>query len=398
MGMTNFLYEGGNFGTVASEHVQVDYFVRPSAPPVDILEDEDHISCQDSDGGLEMQEYESPSSPFSKQPDGSVTKHLVKSPDIASGSSYQGQGRPKPKGKVRRTEELRKKRHQSRKEKELSGWRHFLCSLWRWNQKTAKSPREPTVYRPYFIIIISIVDIIVLAAEIGINKGIESLSVNPLVGPSEQTLLDLGAKYGPYMKSGGGAWRFFAPIVMHVGIIHLLVNLCSQLQMIPLEKQYGCQRIIPIYLLSGIASVLSSVIFVPNLVMVGASGSIFGLIGVLGIDLIQNWKCIKYPFFHAAIWVISVLISLAIGLLPGIDNFAHVGGFIQGIIGACIFLPMVGQPTPSGKKRWTLTLVCIPIDILLIIGAFLAWYLAVPADQWCSFCRLVVCLPFFSWC
>jgi len=168
---------------------------------------------------------------------------------------------------VRRTEELRKKRHQSRKEKELSGWRHFLCSLWRWNQKTAKSPREPTVYRPYFIIIISIVDIIVLAAEIGINKGIESLSVNPLVGPSEQTLLDLGAKYGPYMKSGGGAWRFFAPIVMHVGIIHLLVNLCSQLQMIPLEKQYGCQRIIPIYLLSGIASVLSSVIFVPNLVM-----------------------------------------------------------------------------------------------------------------------------------
>lgn len=105
----------------------------------------------------------------------------------------------------------------------------------------------------------------------------------------------------------------------------------------------------------------------------------------------------RYPFFHAAIWVISVLISLAIGLLPGIDNFAHVGGFIQGIIGACvllpfpletgckccleaplyiqIFLPMVGQPTPSGKKRWTLTLVCIPIDILLIIGAFLAWYL-----------------------
>ena len=70
----------------------------------------------------------------------------------------------------------------------------------------------------------------------------------------------------------------------------------------------------------------------------GASGAIFGLVGVVGVDLIQNWKRIKCPIVQMVVWVISVIISLAFGLLPGIDNFAHLGGFVQGIIGACVRL------------------------------------------------------------
>jgi membrane associated rhomboid family serine protease len=72
---------------------------------------------------------------------------------------------------------------------------------------------------------------------------------------------------------------------------------------------------------------------------VGASGAIFGLVGVVGVDLIQNWKRIKCPIVQMVVWVISVIISLAFGLLPGIDNFAHIGGFVQGIIGACVRPP-----------------------------------------------------------
>jgi len=59
-------------------------------------------------------------------------------------------------------------------------------------------------------------------------------------------------------------WR----LCRHVGIIHLLFNLCSQLQMVTLEKNYGCHRIIPIYFLSGVAGTLTSAIFVPNQIMV----------------------------------------------------------------------------------------------------------------------------------
>lgn len=190
-------------------------------------------------------------------------------------------------------------------------YRAPFCLLNRWNQKKAKSVHEPTVYRPYFIIIISIVNVILLAASIGVNDGttrrlkgmrwtacsssshdagIESLSRNPLIGPSAETLLDLGAKYSPYMTSADGAWRFITPMFLyrlllpmacffyiltyvtnacsHVGIIHLLFNLCSQLQMVILEKKYGCHRIIPIYFLSGVAGTLASAIFVPNQIMV----------------------------------------------------------------------------------------------------------------------------------
>jgi hypothetical protein len=125
-------------------------------------------------------------------------------------------------------------------------------------------------------------------------------------------------------------------------------------------------------------------------------------VGVVGVDLIQNWKRIKCPIVQMVVWVISVVISLAFGLLPGIDNFAHIGGFVQGIIGACvrrhpsttlarvecaadilgfgpqIFLPIVGKANPSSKPRWGLALVCIPIDILLLVGGFVAFYVGTP--------------------
>lgn len=419
------------FNEVAAAHVQADYFVRPSAPPLDDEDDnvydlagdvgwrhqQDLASSSSSDSieGAEMVEFQSSSSSSGSSSDqldiDNETRQFLKKKqklgddddglDAKADGLKPPMGRPKPRGKVRRTEEQRKKRHAARHRedaKELQGWRRYLCTLWRWNQKKSKSVRAPTVYRPYFIILISIINVILLAAEIGVNKGVEDLSTNPMVGPSAQTLLDMGAKYSPYMTDADGAWRFITPMFFHVGIIHLLFNLCSQLQMVTLEKNYGCHRIIPIYFLSGVAGTLASAIFVPNQIMVGASGAIFGLVGVVGVDLIQNWKRIKCPIVQMVVWVISVVISLAFGLLPGIDNFAHIGGFVQGIIGACIFLPIVGKANPSSKPRWGLALVCIPIDILLLVGGFVAFYVGTNVYGWCSFCSWIDCVPILDWC
>jgi membrane associated rhomboid family serine protease len=429
---SNQYYEGGAgpqpFFDVAAAHVQADYFVRPSAPPIDddesdqqadwrqhqafITSSSSSASSSSSDviEGAEMVEFQ-PSGSVSSSDDqldtDADTRHLVKKKQIEDDDSddpkaaLARQGRPKPRGKVRLTEEKRKKRHQARNiedEKQLHGWRRFVCCLWRWNQKKSKSPRAPTVYRPYFIIIMSIINVILLAAEIGVNKGIESLSTNPMVGPSAQTLLDMGAKYSPYMTDADGCWRFITPMFLHVGIIHLLFNLCSQLQMVTLERNYGCHRIIPIYFLSGVAGTLSSAIFVPNQIMVGASGAIFGLVGVVGVDLIQNWKRIKCPLLQMVVWVISVIVSLAFGLLPGIDNFAHLGGFVQGIIGACIFLPIVGKANSSSKGRWGLAIFCIPLDVMLLVGGFVAFYVGVNVYGWCSFCSWIDCVPILDWC
>lgn len=106
-----------------------------------------------------------------------------------------------------------------------------------------------------------------------------------------------------------------------------------------LERTLGARRIIPIYLIAGIGSNIASTIFVPKQVTGGASGALFGLYGLLLVDLKRNWKAIISPMKDLVYIIITILISCALGILPGICNFAHLGGFVFGILAGIVFVP-----------------------------------------------------------
>ena len=57
----------------------------------------------------------------------------------------------------------------------------------------------------------------------------------------------------------------------------------------------------------------------------GCSGALFGLIGYMFIDVIVNWKDIANPVRELVKLLIVTIISLVLGLLPGLDNFCHLG-------------------------------------------------------------------------
>jgi membrane associated rhomboid family serine protease len=57
----------------------------------------------------------------------------------------------------------------------------------------------------------------------------------------------------------------------------------------------------------------------------GCSGALFGLIGYMFIDVLINWKFLPHPIRDLMSLLISTIISLVLGLLPGLDNFAHIG-------------------------------------------------------------------------
>ena len=66
----------------------------------------------------------------------------------------------------------------------------------------------------------------------------------------------------------------------------------------------------------------------------GASGAIFGLFGAAWADLIQNWglyKKEKVAYAMLRNLTFATTLNLTIGLMPYLDNFAHVGGFVTGI-------------------------------------------------------------------
>ena len=112
--------------------------------------------------------------------------------------------------------------------------------------------------------------------------------------------------------------------------MHLIFNMYS-LYIIgsQLESFLGKTKYIIVYLLSGIAGSVLSIFFNSNY-SVGASGAIFGLLGSL-----------LYFGYHYRVYLDTViksqiipliLLNLSIGfIVPGIDNWAHIGGLIGGI-------------------------------------------------------------------
>jgi len=152
-----------------------------------------------------------------------------------------------------------------------------------------RGEEEPKLGRPWFTIAVIVICIVIFIAEIGYNGWkLAPSSQNPQFGPSVQTLSKMGAKDATKISSGQ-IYRLFTAMWLHAGIFHILFNLSAIWQIgAPLEQKFGALRVAILYILSGIYGNLASCIFIPTGLSVGASGSIFGLIGSLWADVIQN--------------------------------------------------------------------------------------------------------------
>jgi rhomboid protease GluP len=152
-----------------------------------------------------------------------------------------------------------------------------------------------------------------------------------------QVLLDLGGKFGPLIDQGE-VYRLVTSNFLHGGIIHLAFNMYALYSIGPqIEELYGRTKYICIYFLTGIGSSFLSYYMLPNTLSIGASGSIFGLLGVLLIFAVRNRNSLNKGAIGNLVMVIGV--NLYIGItLPNIDNYGHVGGLIVGIIMGIISL------------------------------------------------------------
>ncbi|KAL0483840.1 rhomboid-like protease [Acrasis kona] len=191
-----------------------------------------------------------------------------------------------------------------------------------------------------FIFWITILDIIYFIVEVSLG-GVVSREVNPALGPGDATLIKLGAKQAYLIKNKYEIHRLLVPIIMHAGFMHLFMNLFVQFMIgLGYERNWKFYRIIPIYVISGIAGNLLSCCALPNNLSVGASGAILGLIGAKLANIICRWY--KIPPQHRIVQVISAVITVAIVMLWSfseyIDWASHLGGLIMGFfLGLAMF-------------------------------------------------------------
>ncbi len=171
---------------------------------------------------------------------------------------------------------------------------------------------------------------------------------------SNVVLLLMGANVRQLIAKGE-LWRFFTSMFLHIGFQHLLFNAYALFIFgAETERIFGRTRFIVIYVLSGLFGSLTSFMLGSAGISAGASGAIFGIIGMQvayfykNQDLLGNFG--RSRLINAAI---IVGINLVLGIsIPGIDNWAHMGGLISGTLIAFFFIPkykLVNPFTPAAR-------------------------------------------------
>jgi membrane associated rhomboid family serine protease len=182
-----------------------------------------------------------------------------------------------------------------------------------------------------------------------------STTNNPM-SPSNQCSLSelcgLGGVPNPLWLGAGGLkqepqpnqwFRFITPIFLHAGFVHIGFNLLLQLTMgREIEVAIGSIRFFLVYLSAGIFGFVFGGNFAASgISSTGASGSLFGIIAITLLDLLYSWNERRNPGRELLFIVIEIVISFVLGLLPGLDNFSHIGGFI---VGLCLGISVLHSP------------------------------------------------------
>lgn len=305
---------------------------------------------------------------------------------------------------------------------------------------------------------------------------------NPMIGPSPGILINMGARYVPCMHNmkdiqgsttplyfacpnatantqicplsevcgfGGvpnpifdgdfhqnpapNQWfRFITPIFMHAGLIHIGFNMLLQMTLAKeMEMAIGSIRFFLVYMSAGIFGFIMGGNFAaPLIASTGASGSLFGIIALTLLDLLYSWKERKNPVKELMFIILDVVIAFVLGLLPGLDNFSHIGGFLMGLaLGICVLHspnalrrrfnsgasysavqagttdenpPFLKSPVGFFRGRkglwWAWWLVRAGVLIAIIVVFIVLLNNFYVSQNTCTWCKYLSCLPINDWC
>jgi membrane associated rhomboid family serine protease len=190
------------------------------------------------------------------------------------------------------------------------------------------------------------VTLLLVAANVAVFVVMAARGV-PTISPGPDALVRWGAMYGP-PATHGEWWRVVTAMFVHVGIIHLAMNmyvLAAGGGFV--ERLFGHLNFFVLYMLSGIGGSITSLAVHPGTVSAGASGAIFGIYGgLLGFLL---WHRHSLPGDAARSMMKTAVAFLGVNILfslanENVDLAAHLGGFVSGsAAGAALAAPMFGS-------------------------------------------------------
>jgi rhomboid protease GluP len=207
------------------------------------------------------------------------------------------------------------------------------------------------------------------------NVAVFAVMVLMGVSPTQPTvaqLLKWGANWGP-LSLGAEPWRMLASNYIHVGIIHIALNMwCLWNLGFLAERVFDPWTYVMIYTACGLAGSLASLWWHPMIPGAGASGAIFGLAGALIAALYLGHLPISRQAIRGTLKSLLMFAgyNLFFGAVArGIDNSAHIGGLIAGLaLGAILAKHLTAQPeVRDGWRRGVFVAAAVVLFLVFMV-------------------------------
>ncbi len=193
------------------------------------------------------------------------------------------------------------------------------------------------------------------------------------LAPDQVALLRFGASGAHPVFNLGFWWTVLSAGWLHGSALHILFNMLWVRDLAPATANlYGAGRTVIIYVVAGAVGFTCSSVagaFLPRIpflsgafVTVGASASIFGLFGAL---VYYGRRTGSRTVGEAGLQY-ALMLGLFGFIMPGIDNWAHAGGFAGGWVTARLLDPL----KPERVDHLVASVVCLAISILAVVGTF----------------------------
>jgi rhomboid protease GluP len=196
------------------------------------------------------------------------------------------------------------------------------------------------------------------------------------LSPSGYSLLMFGASGRVPVFDLDRWWTVLSASWLHGGLLHILFNVMWIRQLAPaVGELYGPGRMVIIYTIAGVCGFLLSSVagltlgWLPIRVLqgaaytVGASASIFGLLGAL----VYYGRRTGSSMAGNQAWSYAIPLFLFGFILPGVDNYAHAGGFAGGYIAAMFLDPL----KPERVNHLLAAVICLALSVLSILASVL---------------------------
>ncbi len=208
----------------------------------------------------------------------------------------------------------------------------------------------------------------------------EQVPLNQYLATGESSVLNRLALSALALVAGEW-WRLLTYALVHVGALHLMMNLYGHYALGPvIERMYGSVRFLALYVLSALGGGVAAVLLSPRGGVAGSSGALCGLIGAFAAFTTLNRRHLGPAIADASRrWLTNTLILMVlISLVPRVSWQGHLGGAVVGLVAGVL---LNFQRFGTLAQRWVALLAVLLVPIAAVTPLYERGLLRFPESE-----------------